>query len=494
MSKLLIIHLSDLHISNEQNPILKRAEAIANSLIVEPDAHVLILFTGDIAFGGKEHEYRLASDFLSRLKIAISKTHHPSTLNLICVPGNHDCDFSQGNADVRTALLENLKNSSPVAQGVIDECSNVLKPFEAFRAEVETLAPLGTDAIWRKYHVKCDDTEIIINSVNTAWSAKMSTGVGSLFFPNEKYQKASPRNGAFRITGTHLPYHWLHQAAYRDFRRLLRQNSDLILTGHEHEGNFGTNVDSESGHTVFIEGAALYPHGGSQESGFICAELDFVTGSVHTTAFNWKQGAYQPAQGEGATMTVSLPGGHETIGLNREWDESLRDLGASIKHYAKEKIELPDLWVYPEIIFDNAGDNEQLIENTKRLLESKIDERQDTLILGDQSSGKTALLRTLFLAFYEKGLYPIFIQGKSFSNASARDIIKLVQDSIRQQYDENQAEVVISEAADRKIILLDNIDRYGFPAKYFNGAIQTLQKMQAGLLQPPIQFLTLKRL
>lgn len=478
LSRLAVVHLSDLHVADASNPVLSRADEIAAAVPLLEPAYVLVLFTGDMAFSGKQREYELATPFLNRLRTSLQKRKGVIRVDVICLPGNHDCDFDKGTPAVRNALLDGMKANEDVPAGVVLACAEVLQPFEDFRKAVETLTPVSEDVLWRTYMLKCGDAEVLVNSVNSAWSARKSPFPGTLHFPISRYRKACPSNGAFRITATHLPYHWLHQNTYRDFRRLLRQNSEVILTGHEHEGNFGTNVDSETGHTLFIEGAALYPHGNAVESAFICAEIDFATSTICSTVFEWRAAAYQPSLKGSGTMTLKLPGATETIGISREWDETLRDLGASITHHAKEKIELHDFWVYPEVALDSKDEKaSQPVMNSRYLIDPPKDGRGDALLLGEQSSGKTALLRTLFLAYYEKGLYPVFLQGKSLSSSSSKDVTKLVHRTIREQYDDPHAEVVIAESPARKVILVDNFDRHGFPAKYLNSVVQSLQQL-----------------
>lgn len=88
-----IVHLSDIHLSQNNNiAVLKKSE-IANTICsnVKECDHTFIITSGDIAFSGKNDEYDLAIEFYGELEKKLKES-------LICfdflfVPGNHDCNF-----------------------------------------------------------------------------------------------------------------------------------------------------------------------------------------------------------------------------------------------------------------------------------------------------------------------------------------------------------------------------------------------------------------
>ena len=68
-SKILLLHLSDIHITDEQEPILKRAERIrkaVQNLEHGLDACFLVV-SGDIAYFSTEEQYLLAADYFKNL-------------------------------------------------------------------------------------------------------------------------------------------------------------------------------------------------------------------------------------------------------------------------------------------------------------------------------------------------------------------------------------------------------------------------------------------
>lgn len=95
--KLGILHLTDLHIANETEFWNSRAAKIVSA--VRNDFHscekIFIVCTGDIAFSGKEEEYKIASKFFTALRSLLNQFLDRKCHDVIILtPGNHDCNFS----------------------------------------------------------------------------------------------------------------------------------------------------------------------------------------------------------------------------------------------------------------------------------------------------------------------------------------------------------------------------------------------------------------
>jgi predicted MPP superfamily phosphohydrolase len=89
-----ILHLSDAHFSEgsawDSDPLLREAIDYIRREVAAGLTPDLVAFTGDLAYAGKEAEYKLARDWLDRLWAVL-----PQDLprdRLLIVPGNHDVD------------------------------------------------------------------------------------------------------------------------------------------------------------------------------------------------------------------------------------------------------------------------------------------------------------------------------------------------------------------------------------------------------------------
>lgn len=108
-----IIHLSDIHINNQTDFILSKAQYIYNACSYHIDncSTVVIVVSGDIVFSGLKEQYVLAENFFDELKSYIEQKRN-STVEFIFSPGNHDCDFQKSNS-VRETLISSFPNTDP---------------------------------------------------------------------------------------------------------------------------------------------------------------------------------------------------------------------------------------------------------------------------------------------------------------------------------------------------------------------------------------------
>ena len=71
-----LLHLSDIHIRDDDNTVTRRTSALAATVRSEtaPLKACFIALTGDIAFSGRDSEYAIAQEFLTLLKDKITKS------------------------------------------------------------------------------------------------------------------------------------------------------------------------------------------------------------------------------------------------------------------------------------------------------------------------------------------------------------------------------------------------------------------------------------
>ena len=130
--KVLIVHLSDIHIKNENNPCLSRKEQICKSFqnIALGVDKVFVVVTGDIASSGSGEEYSNAALLLEYIRDSIEK-YSNKEVKFIIVPGNHDCQFEIEKKEVREILVKDIqKNQSrEVSASIADQCCEVQQEF-----------------------------------------------------------------------------------------------------------------------------------------------------------------------------------------------------------------------------------------------------------------------------------------------------------------------------------------------------------------------------
>ena len=105
--KILFLHLSDLHIKDNSQLNIKIDKIISATQTIENVEKCIIICSGDLAFSGKEDEYKHVRIFLGTLLKKFGESRKQYIESYI-VPGNHDMIL---NFDSRTSsdILSYLK-------------------------------------------------------------------------------------------------------------------------------------------------------------------------------------------------------------------------------------------------------------------------------------------------------------------------------------------------------------------------------------------------
>jgi 3',5'-cyclic AMP phosphodiesterase CpdA len=90
--KILILHLSDLHIKDRNGINTFQIKKIVDVVVSmgQFDRAILIV-SGDIAYSGTKDQYKYAKNLLGGIIRNIMKTtQFRGLIDIMCVPGNHD--------------------------------------------------------------------------------------------------------------------------------------------------------------------------------------------------------------------------------------------------------------------------------------------------------------------------------------------------------------------------------------------------------------------
>lgn len=481
-SRALLIQISDIHFLDPGDAVLKRTAEI--SAAVQPllplAARVILIVTGDIAQSGKTAEYSLAKGFI-RAVAADIEGRHGQAPEIITVPGNHDADFDSPRARVRTRVLKTLKTepASSIELEDVEECVSIFDAYDEFARDIETGTAVTHSPIWRTFEVDVGGNSLHVHCVNNAWSCEMRTEPGSLGFPTKIHQACADATGVLRILLMHHPAHWIASRQYREFRRFTRECAEICFTGHEHESNAGANRDSETGLTLYVEGAVLQERGNPAVSGFNASLIDFQANNIETTEFSWTGSVYRSVD---EPFVQVLPTKASVVNLTPEWLDFITDLGSNVSHQARERVDLADLYVYPELEQQNDGEENPIIVSSQDLSQELATDTASTLIKGDQSCGKTALLKRLYTDALERELYPIYISGARLKSSAERDIQRLVERCAGEQYAADSVTKVLQAKPEKRILLLDNLDRCEFPDRYMSSVLGYLDKQSLKII------------
>ncbi len=121
--KIGILHLTDLHIQDEihEERVEKLVKAIEYD--IKQLSNLYIVFSGDIANFGRKSEYENAKLFLNELLEKIKPNGRLLQIDIVAVPGNHDCCFDN-EKKTRKSIINDCKIDVFRASGNGGQCVN----------------------------------------------------------------------------------------------------------------------------------------------------------------------------------------------------------------------------------------------------------------------------------------------------------------------------------------------------------------------------------
>src|SRR5437868_7075968 len=151
--KLLVIHLSDIHIGGAGDFILNRAGKIADAVAHLDDGirACVVAVTGDIAYSGSSAEYALAEALFSELRDRLTTALYLDDVQFVFAPGNHDCDFAATH-QLRDIVIGSLVRgqTTEVGDELVVQCTAVQSAYREFIARFnKAVAPSSAAALMR---------------------------------------------------------------------------------------------------------------------------------------------------------------------------------------------------------------------------------------------------------------------------------------------------------------------------------------------------------
>ncbi len=281
MSKISILHLSDIHFKKREKEKRKHyREDVKDRMVNKVGEHIkknklfldFVVVTGDIAFSGKE--YNEARDFFKKLKAAPGKD-----TQILLVPGNHDVNrqevskFFSIHKIVRNGETESFLESK-------EREKYINFKFISYRQFAEELNPNlykeEEDYFWVK---DFKDKNVSFLGLNSCWASENGDeGKITLDYPqvSEALKRAKYEN---KILLMHHPLDWLNKIDRNNYRREIFDHCRLILHGHNHMDDALVQRDP-SGSCICLGANASYTDEKEGFIGFQFLAVEFVENGV----------------------------------------------------------------------------------------------------------------------------------------------------------------------------------------------------------------------
>lgn len=460
--KLAILHLSDLHINKDNIQwLLKKAEQIVQAVWNDFSecGKIIIVVSGDIANTGTEEEYGYAKDFFrTLLRVFASRGMANKELEnkIICVPGNHDCNYEKDNG-ARQLLLGTLRtNAASIDNSVYQTISVVQTEYATFAKDIMIEKDL-TLGINNNISIKVGDKNILFRLYNTAWMSVKKEEQSSIVIPMDLVDN-NHQDADFVISVFHHYYPWITQGCDNNnkrFNKHILHASNMALYGHEHTPSSSQVKDVFENETIseFQGGALCLDRQGCQRtSSFNGFVLDMETLECTVRNYVYNGGLYSTRK----EVKVNLNRERKTDEFrhNANFLKSLRKMSIPIHNSENVKMTLDEFFVWPDLermntrqikVDEDFTDSSSIMEDENYRL---------VMLEGDDQSGKTSLLSMYYLRFVDKYMYPLFVKGKYVSE----NLDKVLASSFTDQYNSEDKDKYSQYDKERKVLLVDNFD------------------------------------
>lgn len=454
-----IIQLSDIHFSVEINFPEEKLELLFSAL-KDDFLNCLVVYvvvSGDIANSGKSQEYELALTFFIKLLDLLRKRYSSTQFKFVFVPGNHDCNFDL-DTHIRINTIKNV-NYETIGNddSVLQMCLKIQSDFWDFYSLINNDMP--NNKIYYRIIDTISDKKLCFHCFNTAWMTQENEKPGTLFFPTKHFDELKSKNEFdLNIAVLHHPLNWFNPNTLennkKEFQNLLDDISSLQIIGHEHENELRKteNLDTKNSQTICFSCDVLQNHKDPTQSGFQTVFINLNTNEVRLRRYRWKDDIYQQHSENEIILSEKTK---RVVELNSLVIEKLNRINIPLNLNDKQ-VKLSDIYVFPDLdtlnlksedIIDDFIDSESLLDNSQF---------KNCIFKGDSQIGKSSLLYMLFLKFYDKGYYPIILDGKDINSDN---IDRIVQKAFKSQYTEDPTayEKYKQINNDLKVLLIDDL-------------------------------------
>lgn len=453
-----IIHLSDIHFSDKINSFREKWKLLFRAL-KDDFSNCLVVYivvSGDIVDTGKASEYEVALTFFAELLEYLEKRYSSTQFRFVFVPGNHDCNFDL-DAQARINAIKNINYETIGNDGsVLQTCLQIQSDFWDFYGCF--ISDIPNNKIYYRIIDTIADKKLCFHCFNTAWMSQEKEKPGTLFFPVKHFDELKSKNEFdLNIAVLHHPLNWFNPDTLennkKEFQNLLDDISSLQIIGHEHENELRKteNIDRIASQTLCVSGDVLQNQENPTQSGFQTFFIKLNNNEARLRRYCWKQDLYQQYS-EKEIILNKKP--KRVVELNNIFIEKLNRINIPL-NFSDKQVRLSDIYVFSDLepLTSNSEDAIDDFINSETLLDNS--HFKNCIFEGDSQIGKSSLLYMLFLKFYDKGFYPILLDGKDISSDN---VDKIIKKAFKSQYtkDPTSYEKFKQINNDLKVLLIDD--------------------------------------
>lgn len=431
MSKINILHLSDLHYQQSKSQDIK---IVLNALWKDLEylkkenlTPQLVVFSGDIVQTGDPEEFKeVSSVFIDELLVRLELSPN----YFFIVPGNHDIQRGKIDEFLEKSLNQLVDRSS--TNSFLDNLDrrtmlfDKLMEFNVFKKKFGRQYNIASNILYETFKLELEEVSIGIACLNSTWRA---TGKaenfdhGKLIIGERQIDNAVTdiKDCNLKIGIMHHPFEWLAPFETNNIKRRIFSEFDLMFSGHNHDPS-PELIDTPISHIVTSNCGSLYQ---TREyyNGYTLVSYDTTSSQViaylraySDTRREFHESIDHAPNGKKSFFLTSQKEKNEIISISTiervtatiTSDINRQLISATVDSCAPKS--LKDIFVEPLLVSDSKSaeetkENSESLDVSKSSNSSKVYEVSDLLfsdnnllVIGKRESGKTTLLNYLSLS------------------------------------------------------------------------------------------------
>lgn len=441
--KILLLHLSDAHIRGKNDVNLTKIQRLVDSLSIINFDECVLIFSGDLAMRGLTNEYKHIKHLFGSIISRIKEKYYVSEIQTLVVPGNHDVN-QINNPKTRQQINDMLKSGA-----LDDEIEVELGKMKAFFEFANHNRCFIDHKIVDKRELQFNGYRIGVNLINSAIYSILKDERGIHYFP-EKYLEDLDWDEEFdlNIGIIHHGPDWFMPDNKNNLERVLYKNSSLLFIGHEHD-NQEFNIEIDNHKVDVIRGGTFRDSKNNKISEYYAITIDTETNKYDTYFFSWDKDA-RFYQHELQSRKKKVP----NVGL-QPLESFVDQLAVDTKRTLSNNF--TDYFVFPGLEKESKElyATEYEIHEYNDLI-NEIENKKKIIIFGNENSGKTTMLKKLYLSLCKDKL-PLFFNIEDIKN---KRVDKMIKNAFEEQYSENPIEFSRYEQLEKKykVAIVDDIN------------------------------------
>lgn len=448
--KILFVHLSDWHIKNESAYDTHHIQKIVDSVnAVGHFDRAIIIATGDFAFSGQKEQYDTASHFIGSIIAKIKRLYKEiSTVDVLCVPGNHDIDY--GNNPMRHSELQEIFNKDEYDNHIEDE----LAEQDCFFEFANRNRCFTTSKVYEQRFLNYEGFKIDVRLINTGIFSLRDDEDKALHYLGENDIVAlnNPSDADLVITVMHHAPEWYNDKQKHEIENAICKRSHLLFHGHEHYQAEKKVTYANDDQVIVQSCGCLCENEKWDDSSYYLGVFDTSNRDYRQMNMRWnvKSNQYEPDSDCNHKIPIKDPENCSFIPVGDFLENMKTDPMFTLAKDFRE------YYVFPRIkAEDVTGKNTRDILSFESF-DTELKTKNYVVINGASGSGKTTLLRYLFLQYSAKSpvVYcsPEFIRGKKPE--------RIIKNCFQEAYGNDESLFVRFSQLPKneKFILIDDID------------------------------------